>query len=126
MIPEWQGRLSVVVFIVSLLAFAWLIQGCATDKEWRTLQTIHSESLKKFTYAEDSYLYGKSDYHAAPTEWLNENGKVGDCEDYAIWVQWKLKKIGIKSKLKRLPGHMVLVVNNKWVIDSKYEDVRLL
>lgn len=111
-----------------ILAGLLLLQtGCTTgNKEWKTLQTVHSESLRKFTYADDPFLYGKSDYHAKPDEWLVGGHKVGDCEDYAIWVQWKLKKIGINSKLKRLPGHMVLIVNNKWVIDNMYKDINLL
>ena len=110
----------------ALIGMVMLQTGCVTDnKEWKTLQTIHSESLRKFTYAKDSYLYKKSDYHADPEEWLIDGHKVGDCEDYAIWVQWKLENIGIGSKLKRLPGHMVLIVNDKWVIDNKYTDIKL-
>ena len=91
------------------------------------LQILHSESLRKFTYYSDMYLYNKLEYYAKPEEWLIEDEyKLGDCEDYAIWMQYKLKKLNIKSRLKRLPGHMILIVNDKWIIDNKYEDIRLL
>lgn len=116
-ISKQQGRLAGIMVLCSLLALAWLLQGCASTKEWRTLQAIHSDSLKHFHYMSDKELYGKEEYWAKPYENVYKGVKLGDCEDYAKWVQSKLAAKGIDSKVVRRGSHAVLMVG-KWILDS--------
>ncbi len=49
-------------------------------------------------YEDDMKLYGVPDYMATPEEYL-KNGRVGDCEDYANFVGYILKKKGYHPKI---------------------------
>lgn len=112
----WTGL--ILPFLITLC-----LQGCANTKEWNTLQAIHTDSLKHFHYMSDKELYDKEEYWAKPYENIYKGVKLGDCEDYAIWVQAKLAKKGFDSTVARRGTHAVLMVNG-WVIDNKYTKIQ--
>lgn len=99
------------------------LSGCANTKEWNTLQAIHTDSLEHFHYMSDKELYGKDEYWAKPYENVYKGVKLGDCEDYALWVQAELKKKGFESKVVRDKTHAYLTVNG-WIIDNRYKKIQ--
>jgi predicted transglutaminase-like cysteine proteinase len=55
---------------------------------------------------------------------------VGDCEDFALWVQYELSEKGIASVLTRAitedgVNHMVVIVDGLWVLDNRKDWVPL-
>ncbi len=55
--------------------------------------------VNKWPYITDVKLWGKSDYWAAPLEFLKHSG---DCEDYAILKYMSLKELGVPVKNMRI------------------------
>ena len=57
---------------------------------------------KEFKYVEDDRLLGQNDYWQSPEElWKH---KAGDCEDFALFAQYVLKKQGFETQVVSLYG----------------------
>lgn len=71
---------------------------------------------KNIKFEEDKFLFGKDDYWQSPEEFLAH--KAGDCEDYALFSQSILKKLGIESYVVSFYGrngyaHTVLIYQDR-------------
>lgn len=84
-------------------------------------------------YGEDREIYGRSDYWAAPREFL---ARGGDCEDFAILKYVSLRELGVPEENMRIVSlrdtennidHAVLMVRHEGethILDSNYLLVR--
>ncbi len=75
-----------------------------------------NEFFNRWPYKEDHDLYGKSEYWAAPGEFM---ARSGDCEDYSIAKYFALRALGLPQEDMRIVilmdeirgiGHAVLAV----------------
>ncbi len=88
----------------------------------KLLQTLHNIALKRHHYVSDQQQYLRQDH------W--EASLLGDCEDYALWLQQKLSLLAISSELvwvwQQNQSHMVLLVDDYYVIDNLQKHVMTL
>lgn len=88
----------------------------------KLLQTLHNIALKRHQYVSDQQQYLRQDH------W--EASLLGDCEDYALWLQQKLSLLAISSELvwvwQQNQSHMVLLVDDYYVIDNLQKHVMTL
>lgn len=104
-----------------LITATWLVVtpgGYASAKESAPAADFHSlgdalsstktpEALvrlmkKEFKYLEDDRLVGQNDYWQSPEELWER--KAGDCEDFALFAQYALKKQGFETEVVSLYG----------------------
>lgn len=64
------------------------------------LQRVNAFFNRRIQFADDSKIWGKSDYWATPLETIGHG--AGDCEDFAIAKYFTLKEIGIPAERMRL------------------------
>lgn len=137
--PQWLRILDELEGLEELVRLCDEENECLNNRfsAWRarvkSLENRHPraqmDELNRFVnevmpYLEDPQVYGRSDYWAAPQEFLRHSG---DCEDYAILKYASLKELGfpeedmrivvLKDTLRDLP-HAVLAVD--------YEDETLI
>ena len=100
-----------------------------TDARWKQLRGINSRVNRDIRYVTDMELYGKRDYWT-----IVEGVGQGDCEDYALTKQFRLKKLLWPASSLRIATcwvetkqyHAVLTVDtNKgtYVLDNRYKRV---
>jgi len=106
-----------------LLALTLIVlTSCSVNNNWpqtrlEQLQYLHTVSLSHHVYITDMDQYGVED------KWVTS--LIGDCEDYALYIQRVLGK-GEKLVVKTIEGeaHMVLLVDG-YVIDNTSKSVYL-
>lgn len=86
-----------------------------------------NEFFNRWPYKEDRELYGRSEYWAAPGEFM---ARSGDCEDYSIAKYFALRELGFDESELRIVilvdeirgiGHAVLAIyeeNDILILDS--------
>ena len=84
-----------------------------------TLASLHSEAMSQHVYITDQEQYGVSD------KWIPS--LIGDCEDYALWVQQELRKSGTNVDIwivrtEKGESHAVAVVGDL-VLDIRSDKV---
>lgn len=146
-LPKWKRVLTQIASDKSMVdACDNDKKECATKqlKEWRTfVQSQQGKPLEEqlkninryvntFPYITDSNLWGKSDYWAAPLEFLKHSG---DCEDYVILKYTTLRQLGVPADHIRLVvvkdtvrdlAHAVLAVYTEddiYILDSLFDAV---
>jgi predicted transglutaminase-like cysteine proteinase len=99
------------------------------------IAAVNSFVNQSLSYAEDSEIWGKSDYWASPTEAFTKG--FGDCEDYATAKYFSLKMLGFTDDEMRIVVlkdtrknqlHAILVVNSNdknYVLDNQLQDVKM-
>lgn len=108
------------------------LKKSAEDKNSLGILRIVNSFWNKWPYREDIELWGKSDYWAAPYEFIPRSG---DCEDYAIAKFYTLKELGfdpgdmrivvVRDSVRGL-AHAVLAVkdeNNIYILDNLSKSV---
>ncbi|NQY21482.1 MAG: transglutaminase-like cysteine peptidase [Campylobacteraceae bacterium] len=125
-----------------------VMQKSKNLKVLKKLKNVN-DFFNKIKYKRDINHWGKSDYWAAPFEFMGTG--AGDCEDYAIAKYYSLLKLGIPEKKLRITyvkllrkrtkfeiAHMVLTyyhkpgstpivldnVNKKLTLASKRKDLK--
>ncbi len=83
------------------------------------LASLHGEAMSQHVYITDQEQYGVSD------KWIPS--LVGDCEDYALWIQRELNKSGAVADIwivrtENGESHAVAVVGDL-VLDIRSEKV---
>lgn len=84
--------------------------------------SVNTRINSEVTYVDDSFQYGKSEFWADAAM----NGRVGDCEDYALAKLHALLELGVNISrmgfaVCRAPTgpHLVLLVDEVLVLDSR-------
>jgi predicted transglutaminase-like cysteine proteinase len=68
-----------------------------TEKAWVTMRQVHSEVMTAFIWTADKDQYGVRDHWVRPTP--DAAGYMrGDCEDFAIECDHRLREAGIPAK----------------------------
>lgn len=92
--------LAITLFPISLFAQSNAVPSQSLDEIIEGLPTpqkVVSLMSKEFDFVEDSRLFSTYDYWQSPEEiWQR---KKGDCEDYALFAQYALKKQGIEAEV---------------------------
>ncbi len=92
------------------LSLEQAIASVSTPKELAALMK------KEFRFEEDQKLFREADHWQSPEEiW---NLKAGDCEDYAVFARYVLRKHGIEAEIVSLYGaegyaHTVVIFKDK-------------
>lgn len=81
---------------VPLLSFEQVAASTKTPQELAALMK------KNFHFKEDQKLFSQEDHWQSPEEIWNR--KAGDCEDYAIFAQYVLRKHGIEAEVVSFYG----------------------
>ena len=117
----------------SLLSFTFLFWGCTTRASVNEpLDQVLLDTLRKFEYVSDEDQYGE-DRKISFAKQVKE-GKTfkGDCDDFAYTIRDLLKEKGHKvtTVIVRIPKisgsklHMVVKVDDKYMIDNRHPFVR--
>ncbi|MFC4351012.1 transglutaminase-like cysteine peptidase [Fodinicurvata halophila] len=145
--PQWLRVLDELERLDELIRLCDEENECLNNRfsAWRarvnSLENRHPraqmDELNRFIneimpYLEDSRVYGRSDYWAAPQEFLRHSG---DCEDYAILKYASLKELGfpeedmrivvLEDTLREVP-HAVLAVDYEdetFILDNNFSVV---
>ncbi|CAM3466827.1 transglutaminase-like cysteine peptidase [Parendozoicomonas haliclonae] len=97
---------------------AWdlLVKRLQSVSESERIEEVNN-FFNSLTFRSDRAAWGKEDYWASPSEFLNRG--IGDCEDYAIAKYITLRRLGVSDDRLRLAyvrsltlrqAHMVLIV----------------
>lgn len=82
------------------------------------LETINN-FFNQVPYAEDSEVWGKSDYWATPLEFLGKG--QGDCEDYVIAKYFALRDLGIGNEQLYFAYVKSITLNRDHMVLSYFE-----
>ena len=63
------------------------------------LQEVHEETLHRFTYKDDIFIWGIQEHWERYDQIPDEGPLVGDCDTFAMAARKALLKRGIKSRL---------------------------
>lgn len=114
-------RLATILFLISQSISAGILADFYIDTQM-TFEQHWKWVSSNITYKSDKDNYGVADYWATPQETLKR--KAGDCEDFAILLQSKLKTAKIDSTIViTYDGkiyHAILKVGNKYIEPQVY------
>jgi predicted transglutaminase-like cysteine proteinase len=81
---------------------AWraLLTTMTLAQDTERLRRVNEFFNRQIQFADDSVVWGQTDYWASPIETLGKG--AGDCEDFAIAKYFTLKEVGIESDKLRL------------------------
>lgn len=86
--------------VTAVPALQALLQHSATLDEEGQLAAVNAFFNRRIVFAEDSEVWGQTDYWASPLEALAQGR--GDCEDYAIGKYFSLLALGMPASRLRL------------------------
>ena len=104
-----MNRYACIQVLASVMAFCLFLpvasfgdpqdpEALALEKtltELKSPEAVTKFMHEKFRIVEDSALFGKDDYWQSPEEFLSR--RAGDCEDFALFAQSALTRIGFES-----------------------------
>jgi predicted transglutaminase-like cysteine proteinase len=105
--------------VLAALAFLSLT-ACSTLSDQAKVGNIHKNYIGQHQYVKDNTQYGVSE------KWTPS--LVGDCEDYALFIYKKAKKLGVSTSVwivrtETNEPHVVVVVGDKYVVDNRFNYV---
>ncbi len=117
-----QQMLLLMLLFGLVLPPAAAAELLTTSPSRQLLQALQNFAQKHHHYRSDQQQYRQADYWQASL--------IGDCEDYALWLQQKLLLLAVPSELvwvwRQGQSHMVLLVADHYVMDNLQPQVLLL
>ena len=106
-------RCLVLLFLLCALPVA--------ANDYNVISKLHRVALAQHTYISDMEQYGVLD-HWTPS-------LTGDCEDYALYMQRLYRILGYQADIwlvrtEKQELHAVLIVNDKWIVDNRFAQVK--
>ena len=119
--------------LLSITLFFWaLVCWSRVISVNRDLDNVLSDTLRKFSYVSDKEQYGRDRKISFAKQVKEGKGFKGDCDDFAYTIRDLLREKGYTvqtvivrtSKISGSILHMVVKINNKYMIDNRYPYVR--
>lgn len=121
---------KITVSLLSLIMFFWALQARSSINE--ELDRVLFDTLSKFRYVNDDIQYGR-DLRISFAEEVKKGQEFwGDCDDFAYTIRDLLREKGYKVEtvIVRTSAwsgnmiHMVVKVDDKYMLDNRYPFVR--
>lgn len=99
-----------------------LIDSGKTWPEAEKLERVNAFFNRHIEFIDDTILWQKTDYWAAPTEFLARG--AGDCEDYSIAKYFTLVEMGVDESKLRITYVKALELNQAHMVLTYFESPR--
>ena len=127
-----SGKIIACLLSITLIFWALVCWSGAPSVN-KDLDIVISDTLRKFSYVSDKEQYGGDRKISFAKQVKEGKSFKGDCDDFAYTIRDLLLEKGhtvqtVIVRTSKISGsivHMVVKVDNKYMIDNRYPYVRL-